>query len=123
MRRFVLQDAQIEDAAHGRISSLRWRLALGVIFGVSGAAALNAPLIGLAWYALLLAGMLADYALAKRLVAMPSGPARSRQGLIFIVVCIVTNLFFNSLTVASGLLGGDAGRAASFVVAAASVMT
>ncbi len=118
-----LQDASMFGAAKGRLTSVKWRTLMGVVFAIGGGLVLDSMTIATSWFAALCAAMAADYWLGKRYVAATSARAREVLGLLFIMGCAVTIIVFTALAVYLAWFGGPSGRLLTVFMAASSLVS
>jgi signal transduction histidine kinase len=110
-------------AAKGRLSSLKWRTLMGVIFAIGAGLVLDSAAIALGWFALLCTAMGADYYIGKRYLAATTAKARETLGLLFIIGCAVTIVVFTALAVYLAWYGGPSGRLLTVFMAASSLVS
>jgi signal transduction histidine kinase len=122
MRILNLQDISMLSAARGRMTSLKWRTAMGFLFACAAGLVLNSALIAFGWYALLCAAMGADYVLGARYVGSETGKDRILYGALFVSGSAASIIIYAGMAGALALLGGPQGVVIALLMAASSLV-
>lgn len=120
---FNFLDASMAAAARGRVSSLRWRLAIGALFAVGSAFVLNSVSAGLGWYLAIMVSMGFDYMLGNSYLEQRGEADRKTAGALFVWGCIFSIAIFCVMPVVLAASGGRSGRVLGVLMAASSLVS
>ena len=118
-----LNDPTMLAAARGRVSSLRWRFALGAIFAVGSSFVLTSFGAGLGWYLALCMVMVFDHMLGRSYLQARGEKARATAGGLFVWGSVFSIIIFCVMPTVLAAFGGGPGRVLGVLMAASSLVS
>lgn len=116
-------DQAMLSAARGRVTTLRWRLGIGLLFAAGSASVLDSVAAGFSWYLVLCVSMAFDYVLGRSYLDARGEDARRTAGGLFAWGCVFSIIVFASMPVALATFGGGPGRVLGVLMAASSLVS
>lgn len=116
-------DPTMLSAARGRVSTLRWRLAIGALFALGAASMLDSISAGFSWYLVLCLAMGFDTMLGHSYLEARGDEARRTGGALFVWGCVFSICVFATMPVVLAALGGGPGRVLGVLMAASSLVS
>lgn len=115
-------DPAMLSTARGRVSTLRWQLAIGAMFALGAANVLNSLSAGFSWYLVLCLAAGFDYLLGKSYIESRGEEDRRTAGGLFVWGCIFSLTVFASMPLVLAAVGGGPGRVLGVLMAASSLV-
>jgi signal transduction histidine kinase len=116
-------DQNMLSAARGRVTTLRWRLGVGMLFAAGSASVLDSVPAGLSWYLVLGVAMAFDHVLGRSYLDARGDDARRTAGGLFAWGCVFSICVFAAMPVALASFGGGPGRVLGVLMAASSLVS
>lgn len=110
-------------AARGRVSSLRWRLTIAILFATGAAFVLNSMSAGLGWFLAVMLSMGFDYMLGNSYLDQRGDSDRRTAGALFVLGCLFSIALFCVMPVILAASGGRSGRVLGVLMAASSLVS
>ncbi len=120
---FDFLDSSTVAAARGRVSSFRWRVAVGALLAVGASLVLNSTAAGLSWWLVLALSMGFDCMLGNSYLEARGEADRKTTGGLFVWGCIFSITIFCGMPVLLAALGGGPGRVLGVLMAASSLVS
>jgi len=110
-------------AARGRVTSLRWRLAIAALFAIGASFVLDSFQIGLGWFLALALSMGFDAMLAHSYLEARGHAQRRNGGIMFVWGCVFSIMIFAALPIVLAAMGAGPGRVLGVLMAASSLVS
>jgi len=110
-------------AAQGRVRSLRWRLAIGVLFAAGASFVLDSFQIGFGWFLALALSMGFDTMLGHSYLEARGATQRRNGGVMFVWGCVFSILIFAAMPILLAVMGAGPGRVLGVLMAASSLVS
>lgn len=120
---FNFVDSAMLTAARGRVSSFRWRTAIGALFAAGAAFVLDSPAAGLGWFLALMLAMGFDYMLGNSYLDARGHEDRRTTGALFAWGCVFSIIIFCAMPMVLASFGGRSGRVLGVLMAASSLVS
>jgi signal transduction histidine kinase len=116
-------DPTMLSAARGRVSSLRWRFALGALFAAGASFVLTSASAGFGWYLALCLVMVLDHMLGNSYLQSRGEKARAVAGGMFVWGSVFSIALFAAMPIVLAAFGGGPGRVLGVLMAGSSLIS